>query len=176
MIFITGAAGAGKSSVVRALKARLPQNKFDIHDIDEADKWDDGYESWRDAKIEHWLKQSIDNRKHGITTILCGIIYPDHVEKAPSYASASPVSYVLLDIPASIVTERNLEKHTLGTAEEKRLGRFEPDSKWDRWAKRQMEITVELRRECGNLENTEVFDPATRTADEIAGEIAKRIA
>ena len=74
MIFITGAAGAGKSSVTRALKTHLPKDKFDIHDIDEADKWIDSYEDWRDAKIEHWLKVSIDNRKEGITTILCGIV------------------------------------------------------------------------------------------------------
>ncbi len=76
MIFITGAASAGKTSLINRLKESLPSDKFDIHDIDEADKWGDDYESWRDAKVEFWLKQTIENRTKGIETILCGIIYP----------------------------------------------------------------------------------------------------
>lgn len=156
MIFITGAASAGKTSAIRLLKEMLPDDKFDIHDIDEADRWAGDYEAWRDAKIEYWLKQSIENKKKGIETILCGIIYPEHVVNAHSYAEAEPVEYILLDATPEAIRERYYKK-------------MEP------WLNRQMEISKELRTELAGLENKQVVDTVNASTVEVAQAIVSRI-
>lgn len=156
MIFITSAASAGKTSVVKLLKERLPSDKFDIHDIDEADKWGDDYEGWRNAKIEHWLKQSIKNRKKGVETILCGIIYPEHVIKSPSYAKAQPVKYVLLDATPEVIKDRYYKK-------------------MERWLNRQMEISKELKIELKNIKNKQVIDTNNINSDAVMEELIKHL-
>ena len=156
MIFITGAASTGKTSIVKRLKELLPNDKFDIHDIDEADKWGDDYEGWRDAKIEHWLKQSIENRKKGMETILCGIIYPEHVIKSRSYAKAGQVKYVLLDATPEAIKERYYKK-------------------MERWLNRQMEISKELKSELQNVKNKQVIDTDSITSDAVAENLAKHL-
>ena len=124
MIFITGAASAGKTSVIRRLKEALPEGKFDIHDIDEADLWGDDYEGWRIKKIEYWLAKSIENRKHGIETILCGIIHPAIVEAAPSFVAAYPIEYILLEASPEVMAERFFKrKEKVATAPGRDLSR-----------------------------------------------------
>lgn len=156
MIFITGASSVGKTSLIKRLKEQLPSDKFDIHDIDEADKWGDDYESWRDAKIEYWLKQSIKNREKGIETILCGIIYPEHVIKAPSYTEAQPVEYVLLDATPKAIEERFYKR--------KRS-----------WLGRQMEISQELKKELQQIENKHIVDTNSVTSDDVAENLVKHL-
>lgn len=156
MIFITGASSAGKTSLIKRLKEQLPSDKFDIHDIDEADKWGDDYESWRDAKIEYWLKQSIRNREKGVETILCGIIYPEHVMKAPSYTEAQPIEFVLLDAAPKVIKERYYKKR-------------QP------WLARQMEISQELKSELQHIQNTHIIDTNSITSDDVAEKLVKRL-
>jgi len=157
MIIITGAASAGKTSLIKRLKGQLPSDKYDIHDIDEADRWTDSYEDWRDAKIEYWLKQSIENHKRGIETILCGIIYPEHVTNLPSYAEAKPVEYINLDATPEEITERFLKRR-------------------QRWLNRQIEISKELRDELQNTENAHIIDTTGVDPDEIASKVTAIIA
>lgn len=156
MIFITGAASSGKTSLTKLLKAQLPSDKFDIHDIDEADRWSDDYEAWRDAKVEHWLKQSIENRKEGVETILCGIIYPEHAAKCPSYDAAQPVKYILLDASPEELTERFHKRME---------GRIN----------RQISISQELKKEVQDTENREVVETTNMAIEDIAGSVAGRL-
>jgi thymidylate kinase len=156
MIFITGAASAGKTSLIKLLKEQLPADKFDIHDIDEADGWTDDYEAWRDAKIEHWLKQSIKNKQKGIETILCGIIYPEHAEKCASYTQAQPVEYILLDADADTMRQRFYKRM------ESRINR-------------QIEISKELKLELEAIDNKTVVDTTRLSVGDIAGVVASRL-
>lgn len=156
MIFITGASSTGKTSLIKRLKEQLPSDKFDIHDIDEADKWGDDYEGWRDAKIEYWLKQSIKNRGKGIETILCGIIYPEHVTKAPSYDEAQPVEYVLLDATPKAIEERFYKRK-------------------QSWLNRQMEISQELKKELQQVKNKHIVDTNSITSDDVAESLVKHL-
>ncbi len=156
MILITGAASSGKTSAVKLLKEQLPADKFDIHDIDEADKWTNDYEGWRDAKIEYWLKQSIENRKQGIETILCGIIYPKDVVKPPSYSVAQPVEYILLDASPETIQDRYYKK-------------MQP------WLSRQKEISKELKSEFQNKPGIKVLDTTNTSSNDIARTIAKQL-
>ncbi len=156
MIFIIGAASVGKTSLVNQLKEKLPARKFDIHDIDEADLWTDSYEKWRDAKIEHWLKQSIINRENGIETILCGIIYPAHVVKSSSYGLAKPVEYILLDAHADAIKERFYKRM---------------ESKINK----QVEIAGELKSELQTVKNKQVVDTTDLSIEDIANTVLKTI-
>jgi thymidylate kinase len=140
MIFITGAASTGKTSIVKQLKELLPASKFDIHDIDEADKWKpDQYEQWRDAKVEHFLKLSITNREKGIETVLCGIIYPEQAKKSPSFKKAEPVRFIFLDASPETIKERFYKR-------------------WQLRIDRQIEIENELRMEIDHQEHASVVN------------------
>lgn len=156
MIFITGSSSAGKTSLIEQLKEQLPRDKFDIHDIDEADKWTDNYESWRDAKIEHWLKQSIKNKKNGIETILCGIIYPEHVAKCDSFKDAQPIKYILLDASAEVIKARFYKRM------ESRINR-------------QVEISNELKIELEDVDNRDIIDTTTLATEDIASIVTDKI-
>lgn len=156
MIFITGAASTGKTTLIDQLKQQLPVDKFDVHDIDEADRWGDDYEGWRDAKIEYWLKQSIQNKIAGIETILCGIIYPEYVTKSPSYTEAGPVTYINLSATPEVITERYLKRQK-------------------RWLDRQIEISQELRDELQGTKNAHIIDTSNIASDEVLTSVLKLI-
>lgn len=173
MIIITGAAAAGKSTVTRLLKEYLPKEKFDIHDIDESDKWTNSYEAWRDAKVEYWLRRSVGSKKAGITTILCGIIYPENVRQGGSYKAAAPVRYFLLDVTPEVLTQRYLSK--VGSKEEKLTGKAEPGTRVERGLKRQIEITAELRQAYKNVEHAHIIDTNDTPARVIAESIEKQL-
>lgn len=110
MIFVTGAANVGKTSLINRLKHELPADKFDIHDIDETGKWSGEYSVWRDERIDYWLKQSVINRQNEIETILCGIIFPQDVERQASYRSVGIISYILLDASSDDIQDRFRQK------------------------------------------------------------------
>ncbi len=156
MIFITGPASAGKTSLIKLLKEHVPKEKFDIHDIDEADKWTDDYVAWRDSKVEYWLKQSIENRKKGIETILCGIIYPEAAAKSPSYAAAQPVKFILLNTNAEELRQRFYKRME---------GRIN----------RQIEIGKELSLEVQSIDGAEIVETTGMTPESIVGSLIKKL-
>jgi thymidylate kinase len=174
MIIITGAAATGKSTVTRLLREQLPKDKFDIHDIDESDKWTNSYEEWRDAKIEYWLRRSISSNKAGITTVLCGIIYPENVRATNYYNGAIPIKYFLLDASLEAITSRF--KRKLEAQEKSGLkGRNQIDDK-EAWLKRQIEISLELREEYGQIDDATVIDTVNLPVDEVVGKIKQALA
>lgn len=156
MIFITGASSAGKTSLIDRLKKQLSRTKFDIHDIDEADRWTDNYEEWRDAKIEFWLQQSIKNREKGIETILCGIIYPKHVIRSPSYEAAAPVRYILLDADEGAIRERSYKRI------ESRIST-------------QLAIAKDLKGELEDLKNKQIINTTNLSIENIAITLSKKL-
>ena len=169
MIIITGAAATGKSTVTRLLRELLPKDKFDIHDIDESDKWTNSYEEWRDAKVEYWLRRSISSNKAGITTVLCGIIYPENVRATTYYNGAIPIKYFLLDASPEAITSRFEQKLE---AQEKSgvKGRNQINDK-AAWLKRQIEISQELRREYERMSEATVIDTTDLSIEEVLANI-----
>jgi len=118
IIFITGTGGVGKTTLITGLKRELPADKFDIHDIDEADRWGDNsnYPAWRRAKIEFYLEQSKKNDIVGIDTILCGIIFPQGVLNSEVYEGAS-ARFILLDAEPDSIASRLRVRHKTATEE-----------------------------------------------------------
>jgi broad-specificity NMP kinase len=169
MIIITGAAATGKSTVTRLLREQLPKNKFDIHDIDESDKWTNSYEEWRDAKIEYWLRRSISSNEAGITTVLCGIIYPENVTTAAYYTDSLPIKYFLLDASPEAITDRFKQKLE---AQQKSgvKGRNQISDK-AAWLKRQIEISQELRQEYAKIDTAIIIDTTDMTVEDVLAKV-----
>jgi thymidylate kinase len=164
MIFITGASSTGKSTLIKHLKEVLPKDKYDVHDIDEADLWTDDYPAWRNEKIDYWLKQSLTNTKAGITTILGGIIYPDNVMQAPTYEPDIPLSYILLHASPEVITQRfnsrySTKKRAAMTAEQ----RTELETR----LKRQIEISDELKTAYEKLQGVTIIDTSDLSPEEV---------
>jgi adenylate kinase family enzyme len=169
MIIITGAAATGKSTVTRLMREQLPKDKFDIHDIDESDKWTNSYEEWRDAKIDYWLRRSISSNEAGITTALCGIIYPKNVTDADYYTDALPMKYFLLDAMPNTITTRF--KLKLEAQEKSGLkGRNQIDDK-EAWLKRQIEISRELRQEYGQMANATIIETTDLGIEDVLAKV-----
>lgn len=165
MIFITGAGNVGKSSTTRILKQQLATDRYDIHDIDEADLWGDDYEGWKAKKVEYWLQQSIKNDEEGKSTILCGIIYPRDVRQAASYAKAHILVYFLLDADPDEIRKR-WAKHYGDRFKEAPV-----QSKMNR----HLEIAKELRDAYTGVKPAHVIDTTREGAEEVAEQIIKAL-
>ena len=172
LIFITGAAGVGKSSVTKLLQEQLPKDTYALHDIDESDKWTNDYEAWRDSKIDYWLQRGRSSDEAGITTSLCGIIYPENVEKAPSFSEDVLIQYILLDASADVITKRLLSKY--GTEDERREFDAEKTGRMKRKLKRQLEIADELRSVYTNRQDAYIID-TNRVLSEVVDDILEKV-
>ena len=117
MIFISGAAGVGKTTVVDNLRRRLPREKYALHDIDESDLWTHDYPAWRAAKVDYWLQRSKSNNETGMDTVLSGIVSPKVVADVPTFSAELPIKYVLLHAAPEVLASRLISK--LGTEEER---------------------------------------------------------
>ena len=162
MVFITGAAGVGKSIIIEGLKKRLPRERFNIHDIDEADLWKDDYEAWRDKKIDYWLKQSQKNQS--VITILAGIIYPKSVISAPSYPADQDVKYILIDASPRVHYERFMarSKNTNSEAVERKI-------------RRHIEIQNELKSDLERIENVVTLDTTSLSPGDMVNLVEKKL-
>jgi len=169
MIFITGAAGVGKSTAVQLLKNMLPSDKFSVHDIDEGDLWKDDYVAWRDKKINDWIQRSIINHASGVSIILCGIIYPEDVAKAPAYLGNDSVKYILLDAPQEIIRERFLARE--GTPEQRSMFNGDRLKRMESKLSRQLEISLELRNIYSLLDKALIIDTSQLNPQQVADAI-----
>jgi broad-specificity NMP kinase len=102
--FITGTSGAGKSTIVRLLKKRLPST--DVRDFDEGGVPPDVDEHWRIKRTEYWLQRAQKNKLKGISTVICGVCVPKEIQCSPSYDSSLRVHYGLLHITPRDIRQR----------------------------------------------------------------------
>ncbi len=77
-IFITGAEGTGKTSLIPYLKKDL---NFEIHDFDEVGVPSNPPLQWRLDTTKYWLKIANENKKKGKNTLIAGLIFPEEVER-----------------------------------------------------------------------------------------------
>ena len=93
-IFITGAEGTGKTSLLPYLKKDL---NFEIHDFDEVGVPSNPPLQWRLDTTKYWLKIANENKKKGKNTLIAGLIFPEEVERYDEYGSLN-IEFILLDI------------------------------------------------------------------------------
>jgi len=99
LIFVSGASGVGKSTVIPHLKSLLPSN-YQVRDFDEVGVPDNPTRDWRLEAIQFWIGIAGENYKESLTTVVCGVTEPEEVLKH------SGTAYILLDASAESLQER----------------------------------------------------------------------
>ena len=99
LFFVTGVPGIGKTSIIGHLKGLLG-DRYEVHDFDERGVPDNVSVRWRMREMAHWTKESVDNGRRGISTVVCGNVMP-------SEASAEVESaFICLDATDEKLRER----------------------------------------------------------------------
>jgi dephospho-CoA kinase len=107
VFFITGAEGAGNSSIIKFLRDLFVG--FDVHDFDEVGVPNNPPLQWRLDTTEYWLKVAAKNTKINVSTIISGLSFPSEVNKSPSFEDTANIFFCLLDVSES-ERKRRLEK------------------------------------------------------------------
>jgi AAA domain len=106
LFLITGASGAGKTTVCRALTPRM-RNRFVVLESDIL--WgpvptsaEDDYRSYRNV----WLRLAKNIGQAGLPVILCGTALPDQFETCPERPYFSTLHYLALVSDEATLKER----------------------------------------------------------------------
>ena len=101
LFVVTGASGAGKSTVAGPLRARLPGCVIFEADVIlhvAALGWD----TWRNT----WLQLAHATALNGLATVLCGSILPGQLEHLPARRLVGPIHFCNLDCPDAVLAGR----------------------------------------------------------------------
>jgi hypothetical protein len=105
LFVVTGASGAGKSTVTGPLRGLLPEC-----DIFEADATlqvaGTGWDIWRDT----WLRLAHEVALNGRVSVLCGSLLPGQLESVPARKLLGPIHFCNLDCPDEVLAERLLAR------------------------------------------------------------------
>lgn len=93
ILFISGAEGVGKSTIISGIKKKLKKAK--IYDFDGVGVPLNPPLSWRHKTTKHWLKISEKNEKLGKDTIIVGLSFPSEILR---FSKRKEIKFILLDI------------------------------------------------------------------------------
>ena len=101
LFVVTGASGAGKTTVTEPLRRLLPDC-----DVFEADITLQvaalGWDTWRNT----WLRLVHGVALNGRVTVLCGSLMPDQLESVPARKLLGPIHFCNLDCRDDVLAER----------------------------------------------------------------------
>ena len=101
LFVVTGASGAGKTTVTEPLRRLLPDCA-----VFEADLTLQvaalGWETWRDT----WLRLAHGEALNGRVTVLCGSLLPDQLDAVPARKLLGPIHFCDLDCPDDVLAAR----------------------------------------------------------------------
>lgn len=101
LFVVTGASGAGKTTVTASLRSRLPG--CDVFEIDATLQVAAlGWEVWRNT----WLRVVHEVALNGRVSVLCGSLQPDQLEHLPARRLIGPVHCCVLDCPDAVRASR----------------------------------------------------------------------
>ena len=96
LLFVTGAAGSGKTTVVPGLRKKFPE--FDVHDFDERRlRPGRGDTKRRQEQTEYWINRAIENQRVGKDTIVCGGAVYGEILACPSVHQIEGIAACTLD-------------------------------------------------------------------------------
>ncbi|HSZ39841.1 MAG TPA: AAA family ATPase [Trebonia sp.] len=101
LFVVTGASGAGKTTVTGPLRRLLPDCA-----VFEADLTLQvaalGWETWRDT----WLRLAHGEALNGRVMVLCGSLLPDQLDAVPARKLLGPIHFCDLDCPDDVLAAR----------------------------------------------------------------------
>jgi broad-specificity NMP kinase len=103
--FVTGVVGAGKSSLIEPLRARLGAD-LEIHDFDERGVPDAVDAQWSAAERKYWLSVGLSNLELGVGTVICGFTLPRDED------DREVVKFALLDLDEPALRERLKQRYS----------------------------------------------------------------
>jgi RNase adaptor protein for sRNA GlmZ degradation len=153
LFVVTGASGAGKTTVTALLGRRLPECAvFEGDLINQIAVL--GWDMWRDT----WLRVAHGIAQGGRSTVLCASLLPSQLESLPARKLLGPVHFGNLDCPDDVLAARLRARpawrHT--NTEDAILNH----QRFAAWLREHIDPT---------------WDTSTLTVDELAGRIAARI-
>jgi hypothetical protein len=95
LLFVTGASGSGKTTIMPGLEKKFPE--YSIHDFDERGVPDDADTRWRQEQTEYWINKGIENQNLGQDTIICGGAVYGEILACPSIRQIEGLGVCLLD-------------------------------------------------------------------------------
>ncbi|MDA0790029.1 MAG: hypothetical protein O2780_11290 [Proteobacteria bacterium] len=96
LLFVTGAAGSGKTTMVPGLRKKFPE--YDVHDFDErALRSGRADTRRRQEQTEFWINRAIENQHQGKDTIICGGAVFGEILACPSVHQIEGLAACLLD-------------------------------------------------------------------------------
>jgi hypothetical protein len=101
LFVVTGASGAGKTTVTPLLCRLLPESAvFEGDLINQVAAL--GWDVWRDT----WLRVAYGVAGSGRPTVLCTSLMPDHLESLPARRLLGPIYFGNLDCPDDVLAAR----------------------------------------------------------------------
>jgi RNase adaptor protein for sRNA GlmZ degradation len=101
LFVVTGASGAGKSTIVDGLRRRLPDCEvFETDLILQVAEL--GWDRWQDT----WLLLAYGIALNGRATVLCGSLQPEQLEPLPARPLVGEICFCNLDCPDEVLAER----------------------------------------------------------------------
>ena len=101
LFVVTGASGAGKTTVAEPLRRLLPD--CDVFEADITLRVAAlGWDTWRNT----WLRLVHGVALNGRVTVLCGSLMPDQLESVPARKLLGPIHFCNLDCPDEVLAER----------------------------------------------------------------------
>ena len=101
LFVVTGASGAGKTTVTEPLRRLLPD--CDVFEADSTLRVAAlGLDTWRNT----WLRLVHEVALNGRVTVLCGSLMPDQLESVPARKLLGPIHFCNLDCRDDVLAER----------------------------------------------------------------------
>ncbi len=98
IIFIIGANGVGKTTVMNEVQKLLPGSYFEVHDFDERGVPNNADKTWRISETNYWVSAGKENQKKGVSTLIFGFSKPEEI--------GSEAEIILLDVNEKTIQER----------------------------------------------------------------------
>ncbi|MCH7568602.1 MAG: hypothetical protein IIA87_04230 [Nanoarchaeota archaeon] len=149
--FITGAEGAGKSSLVPLIKKRFPN--IDVHDFDSVGVPPNPQLQWRLDTTLHWIKIALKNQEKNKSTCIIGLSFPSEVEEFEESKKLNKILYCLLDMHEKERKKRLRKRNTPEMIEDlEQLNKLREDFKQTKY-------------------KTNIIDTSNLSLNEVANEI-----
>lgn len=158
IMFVTGVSTAGKTTVYRALKNRMPD--VDVRDIDENGIPDAGTGHWRKFRVELLLHEAVKSLEAGRSTIVCGATFPHEVTWADDFSFNLNLWFVMLQVSGDQIHDRLTERLK---------GRFPPDVAQS--IRNNIDLQPRIRGSVLALRRGVVIDVGNQSKDEMLGSV-----